>query len=124
MGAELDVMLGLGLVSAILAYYGLSFLEHDEFFTNLVGQIFFMVSMIFLLLEVNTIFLIIQNDTSISYLSDTVGSFALEVFYYFMIVGIVIYIFWMFISIGKLVMDTIKGSYSRKKSKPQGDSHE
>lgn len=122
MGAELDVMLGIGLVSAILAYYGLSFLEHENFFTNLVGQIFFMISMIFLLLEVNTIFLIIQNDASISYLQDTVGAFLIEVFYYFMIVCIVIYIFYMFITIGNMAIDAMKGSYSRQKSnKKKGD---
>ena len=123
MGLELTILLGLGLVSSILAYYGLSFLENEEFFTKLVGQIFFMVSMIFLLLLVNTLFLVIQNDVSIAYLKDTVGIFAMEVFYYFMVIGVVIYIFWMFIGIAKMVVDGIKhstGSGGRKKSK-EGD---
>jgi hypothetical protein len=116
----MNVLLGLGIVSSILAYYGLSFLDSDEFWTNLLGQLFFVVSMLFLLLTVNTTFLIIKNS-GLSYLDDSVGTIMLEVFYYFMVFGVVMYIFFMFIKIAGMMMDAIKGSYSRQKTKPRKD---
>lgn len=122
MGVEMNVLLGLGLVSSILAYYGLSFLEREDFWTNLLGQLFFVVSMIFLLLTVNTTYLIILNS-GLSYLTDSVGNMMLQVFYYMMVVGVVMYILYMFVAIGLMVTDSFSSSYSKKKTnKKKGDT--
>lgn len=111
----MNVILGLGVVSSILAYYGLSFIEKDEVWTNLIGQLFFAISMIFLLLIVNTTYLIIVNS-GLTYLSDTIGVTMLQVFYYLMIVGIVMYIFFIFTKIYQMTIEVIKEGFgSRKK---------
>lgn len=125
MGAEISVFLGLGIVTSVFAYYGLSFIEREEFWTNLLGQLFFIISLLFLLLLVNTTYLVIVNS-GLSYLSDTIGTTMLQAFYYLMLFGIVIYIFYMFTAIYQLFIQAIKMGFGgrQKTNKQKGENNE
>ena len=111
------VILGLGLVSGLFAYYGLNFIESPEFFTKLVGELFFLVSTLFIFLIVNTIYLVILNDSTLSYLNTGLAYSMLYSFYVFMGIGCGIYIIYIFYKVYSLFKNAFKEAVGgRKKS--------
>lgn len=112
-GTEANVILGLGICSAIFAYYSFEFAETEAVFGKVVGNLFFALSMLFVLLIVNAIYLISLN-TGLGYLQEGVAGQALQVLYYAIVVGMAIYFFYIFAMIFKLFIDSMSAKFGKR----------
>lgn len=112
-GTEANVILGLGICAAIFAYYSFEFAQTEELYGKVVGNLFFALSMLFVLLIVNALYLIGMN-TGLSYLQEGITGQALQVFYYAIIVGMAIYFIYIFVMIFKLMLDSMKSAFGKR----------
>lgn len=115
MVVETSVVVGLGIVSAICAFFGIYLIEKQDIFNILFGKIFFIISLSTLLLIVNTTFLIIKNTASLSYLQTGIADILITSVYYAMIVGLGILIIEIFWNVGVIISNTIKEAVGNRK---------
>lgn len=101
MSAELSIVTGLGLISAMLAYYAFSFRQSTEEFTQKLSILFFSFSLIFLNLLMYAMVEIAKN-TSVTYLQNSVLSAGLRILTYVTV----------FIAIGYFLIVVIMVIYS------------
>jgi hypothetical protein len=114
-GNEYVLIVGFAFTSALFAYYSFDFMASQEYFTKLMGQGFFSLSMLFLLLITNLCYLLSVNDTSLVYLKDSVVLIAFTVIYYSLIIGICLYILSLIVGALKMLVDAAKVKFGGRK---------
>ena len=102
MTTEIDIVLGLGILSALFSYFAFEFLQHQEGeeesrnrvynWNRNLGILCFLLSIIFINMLMYTLVLIAQN-TGLSYLNDTVLVVGMQVLMWATLSGIALYLF-------------------------------
>lgn len=109
MAYEYAIVIGLGLLSALTGFFSFEFAKSNEPFYNLISQLFFAASMLFILVIANTLFSIIANDSAMSYLKDTTGIAVLQVTYYIGVIGVALFLLSIITRSLKFLSDFLKG---------------
>jgi hypothetical protein len=117
MGAELSIVLGLSVISALFAYFAFEFKNSAEPLNQKIGVFLFFVSVGFLNLVMYSCVLIAQNG-GVAYLEHSVVNTGLTIITYTSIVAIILYFIVIFVLTVKGIVDYMR-SYVKGRNREQ-----
>lgn len=116
MVVENTVIGGLAFASFMFAYLGFELRENETVFNQLVSLLFFSMSLLFINFVVYGIMLIVQNNSSLSYLSDPITYVAFNIVMWITIIVFFFYFLFMLLKFLSFLFEMIMGYLKNKRN--------
>lgn len=122
MGVEINIVFGLGVLTVLFAYFSFEYREAEDFTTNFLSKLFFGLSMVFIIIIINVLYMI-ADQNGLTYLRDGPLTIVIEIIYYLMVIVVAIYFVMMLVMILQFLYDLAQvkwGSTKKTRSNKEG----